>query len=305
MRTPAVSVVIATRNYGQYLAEALRSVLDQTWRDLEVLVIDDGSTDDTPAIVRPFLADPRVRYHRTDGLGQSRAKNLGIQLSRAPLIAFLDGDDAWAPNKLALQVPLFDATTVGIVYSRRSMMDDNGNELTTPTARLVHGYIYDHLLERNPICFSSVVVRRAVFEAVGVFDPNLSLAIDYDLWLRVARHFEFDFVDLPLVRYRTGHANLSSRITQRIATVLAILRRSLSRWRNAESASRSAQAEAWGSTYRTMAFVVRDRKPLAAVAWYCRAAGHDRRFVATSRAIAATFIRGMRRFLGVSPIRKG
>ena len=90
---PAVSVVVATRNYGCYVAGALRSVLEQTWLDLEVVVIDDGSTDDTPHVVQRFLNDPRVHYHRTDGLGQSRAKNLGIQLSRAPLVAFLDGDD--------------------------------------------------------------------------------------------------------------------------------------------------------------------------------------------------------------------
>src|SRR5215208_6407496 len=96
---PAVSVVVATRNYGRYVAGALRSVLGQTWGDLEVVVIDDGSTDDTYQIVEPFRTDPRVRYHRTDGLGQSRAKNLGVQLSRAPLVAFLDGDDEWLPSK--------------------------------------------------------------------------------------------------------------------------------------------------------------------------------------------------------------
>ena len=86
---PAVSVVVATRNYGRYLAGAVRSVLAQTFTDLEVIVIDDGSTDDTPEVVRRFLADPRVRSHRTDGLGQPRAKNLGIQLSHVPLVVSL------------------------------------------------------------------------------------------------------------------------------------------------------------------------------------------------------------------------
>ena len=81
---PAVSVVVATRNYGRYLAGAVRSVLEQTFADLEVVVVDDGSTDDTPDVVRPLLADPRVRYLRTDGLGQSRAKNLGVLQARGP-----------------------------------------------------------------------------------------------------------------------------------------------------------------------------------------------------------------------------
>jgi glycosyltransferase involved in cell wall biosynthesis len=297
MQTPAVSIVIATRNYGQYLAVALRTVLDQTWHNLEVLVIDDGSTDNTPEVVRPFLVDSRIRYHRTDGLGQSRAKNLGIQLSRAPFIAFLDGDDEWLPTKLERQMPLFDDPCVGVVYSRRKLMDEAGDDLPTPEAQFARGQIYDHLLVRNPVCFSSVVVRRVVFESVGMFDPALPLAIDYDLWLRVARHFEFDFVDESLVRYRTGHANLSSRIVERITVVLAILQRSLVRRGNSASADLVAVGEAWSSTCRTMGFVLRDFKPVAASAWYLRAANHDRSYFAALRAIAAILIRSVRRYV--------
>ncbi|HKB04906.1 MAG TPA: glycosyltransferase [Gemmataceae bacterium] len=295
---PVVSVVVATRNYGRYLAGALRSVLDQTWPDLEVVVIDDGSTDDTPEAVRPFLTDPRVRYHRTDGLGQSRAKNLGIQLSRAPLVAFLDGDDEWLPTKVERQLPMFDNPAVGVVYSRRTVIDADGHDLPTPAGALVRGQVYDDLLVRNPVCFSSVVVRRSVFDAVGPFDPALPLSIDYDLWLRVARHFEFDYVDEPLVRYRTGHGNLSSRIAERLTAVLSILRRSLIRRRNQEVAGRGAQAEAWGSTCRTMGFVLREQAPAAAAAWYVRAARYDRRWRATLQSTAAACLRtvaGLRR----------
>src|SRR6478672_6198857 len=230
---PAVSVVVATRNYGRYLAGAVRSVLDQTFADLEVIVIDDGSTDDTPDVIRPFLADPRVRHHRTDGLGQSRAKNLGILQARGPFVAFLDGDDEWLPTKLERQLPLFADPAVGVVYARRTLMDADGRDQPTPPATLARGHIYDTLLVQNPVCFSSVVVRKAVFEAVGLFDPALPLAIDYDLWLRVARHVAFDYVDEPLVRYRTGHANLSGRIAERLTAVLSVLRRSLERRGNA------------------------------------------------------------------------
>jgi glycosyltransferase involved in cell wall biosynthesis len=291
---PAVSVVVATRNYGRYLAGALRSVLDQTWRDLEVVVIDDGSADDTPDVVRPFRGDRRVRYHRTDGLGQPRAKNLGVQLSRAPLVAFLDGDDEWLPTKLARQLPLFDNPAVGVVYSRRTLMDAAGKELSTPLPTLVRGRVYDKLLVQNPVCFSSVVVRRAVFETVGLFDPALPLSIDYDLWLRVARHFEFGYIDQPLVRYRTGHANLSSWLAERLTAVLSILRRSLVRRQNEDTADRTAQASAWGSTCRTMGFVLRGARPSEAAGWYVRAARHDGRWGQTLRAILAT---GLRRAL--------
>lgn len=291
---PAVSVVIATRNYGLYLAGALRSALGQTLTDLEAVVIDDGSTDDTPAVVEPFLADPRVRYHRTDGLGQPRAKNLGVQLARAPLVAFLDGDDEWLPAKLERQVPLFADPTVGVVYAGRTLMDPAGRDLPTPATEFARGRVYDTLLVRNPVCFSSVVVRRAVFESVGLFDPGLPLAIDYDLWLRAARHWDFDYVDEPLVRYRTGHANLSSRLTERLTAVLGILRRSLVRRRNAEAADPVAVAEAFGSTCRTMGYVLREPRPLASAGWYARAARHDGRWVASVKAIAGGFVRRKR-----------
>jgi glycosyltransferase involved in cell wall biosynthesis len=289
-QVPAVSVVIATRNYGHYLAGAIHSVLKQTVSDLEVIVVDDGSTDDTADVIRPFLVDSRVRYLRTDGLGQSRAKNLGILQARGPLVAFLDGDDEWLPTKLERQLPQFAEPTIGVVYSRRTLMDSAGRELRASPATLARGNIYDIMLVQNPICFSSVVVRKEVFEAVGLFDPTLPLAIDYDLWLRVARHFAFDYVDEPLVRYRTGHANLSSRITERLAGVLAILRRSLGRRRNAETADSTAQGEAWGSTCRTMAFVLRKKQPLAAAGWYVRAARYDRRWNQTARSILGGLI---------------
>ncbi len=288
---PAVSVVIATRNYGKYLAGAIRSVLEQTWTDLELIVIDDGSTDDTPRVVREFNGDLRMRYIRVDGLGQSRAKNLGILLSASDLIAFLDGDDEWLPTKLERQLPLFVDADVGVVYSHRVTMDECGHDFERATSPLVRGRIYDDLLRANPICFSSVIVRRYALEAIGMFDPNLSLAIDYDLWLRVARHVEFDFVDTPLVRYRTGHANLSRQITERIASVLSILSRSLLVRGNANIADKSAQAEAWGSTCRTMGYVLRSENAVRAAAWYWRAARHDRKWFASLKSILRGLIR--------------
>jgi glycosyltransferase involved in cell wall biosynthesis len=290
-RIPAVSVVVATRNYGRYLPAALGSVLGQTWADLEAVVIDDGSTDDTPAAVRPFLTDQRVRYHCTDGLGQSRAKNLGIQLARAPLVAFLDGDDEWLPTKLERQLTLFPNSAVGVAYTRRMLMDTDGNDLRTPSGMFARGRVYDALLAQNFVCFSSVVVRREVFEAVGLFDPTLPLAIDYDLWLRVARHFEFDYVDEALVRYRTGHANLSSRVAERIAAVLSILRRSLVRRGNRDVADPAAQAGAWASTCRTMGYVVREREPRAAATWYARAARHDGRWSESVKSVLGGLVR--------------
>jgi O-antigen/teichoic acid export membrane protein/GT2 family glycosyltransferase len=226
--SPSVSVVIATHNYGRYLGAALDSALGQTFRNTEIIIVDDGSTDDTSAVVQAYCADERVTYHRLDRQGQPRAKNFGIRMSCAPLIAFLDADDIWLLDKLERQVPLFDADPdVGMVYSRRLVMDAEGWELEYKQPQLYRGWVLPRIFRSNFVCFSSSVVRRSVFEAVGGFDESIGLAIDYDLWLRVALHYRIDYVDAPLVRYRTGHASLSRQKRERVMTAQEIVRRFL------------------------------------------------------------------------------
>lgn len=232
---PHVSVVIATHNYGRFLAGALESVLGQTLAALEVIVVDDGSTDDTPAVIAPYLCDPRLRWHPTSHRGQPAAKNAGIRLARAPLIAFLDGDDLWLPTKLERQVALFRAhPELGVVYSRRLLIDEEGWELEYAQPPCYRGRVLPQIFWRNFICFSSSVVRREVFDRVGLFDEHLALAIDYDLWLRAARHYPFDYVDEPLVKYRTGHANLSRRKLERVRTAGLIMKRFLDTYKGRE-----------------------------------------------------------------------
>jgi len=283
---PRVSVIVATRDYGRYLAETLASVIAQTFTDWELLIVDDGSRDHTPAVIAPFLSDPRIRCVRSDGLGQSRAKNLGIRMTHAPLVAFLDGDDWWLPTKLEQQVRLFEQQPdVGVVYSRRHLVNEAGEPIGERTADFHRGMVYPRMLLTNFVCFSSAMVRRDVFEHVGVFDERLDLAVDYDLWLRVAKHWEFDYVDEALVNYRTGHGNLSKRIGERIATVFAIMRRSLQRRGGEALLPAAVQRDAWGSTCRTMAYVERANRPAEAIVWYWHAAMLDRRWLASARAI--------------------
>lgn len=281
-----VSVVIATRDYGHYLADALRSVQRQTFTSWDLLVIDDGSRDHTADTVRPFLTDRRIRYIRSDTLGQSRAKNLGLRLSRSPLISYLDGDDVWLPTKLERQVRLLQTEKhLGVVFCRRFLIDPDGLIRPSVHEECPRGMIFDEMLQNNFACFSSVMVRREVLEHVGAFDNQLELAIDYDLWLRVARSYAFDYIDEALVKYRMGHANLSSRLSERITSVLSTMRRCLFRRSFADKTPRAAQREAWGSTSRAMAFISREKQPVQAVRWYLRAAVHDRRWVETARAL--------------------
>jgi len=268
-----VSIVMAAKNYARFLPEAVESVIAQTFTEWELLIIDDGSTDATPDVVRPFLADPRIRYIRADRLGQSRAKNLGIRLARGEFIAFLDADDAWEAAKLEKQIALFEGRPeVGVIYSRRSLMDESGRPLPqSRSATLPRGRVLARMFVQNHVCFSSAVVRRVVFGHVGAFDPEWDLAIDFDLWLRVAGHYEFDYVDEELMRYRTGHGNLSKKLADRVETALSIMHRAETRRGIAGEIPAAAIAEAHASTCRTLAYVMRASEPWTAARWYLRA----------------------------------
>ncbi len=269
---PHVSVVIATYNYGRFLAGAVESVLGQTFGDFEVIVVDDGSTDETSAVIAPYLRDSRLHWCPTPHQGQPAAKNTGIRLARAPLIAFLDGDDIWLPAKLECQIALFRAQPqLGVVYSRRRLIDEEGWELEYTQPPCYRGMVLPQIFWRNFVCFSSSVVRRQVFDEVGLFDENLALAIDYDLWLRVARRYPFDYVDEPLVKYRTGHANLSRRKLERVRTAGFILHRFLD-----TAGGRKALDPAW--VRRTLAEHCCDMGSALTgpgrALWYLRALGY-------------------------------
>ena len=293
---PAVSVVMAAKNYARFLPEAVESVFAQTVTDWELVVIDDGSTDHTPDAVRPFLRDPRVRYFRSDALGQPRAKNLGIALSRGPLVAFLDADDAWAATKLEKQLAVFAAKPeVGVVFCRRSLMDEGG--LPVPAkgeTKPLRGFVLADLFAQNFVCFSSAVVKREVFSHVGRFDPLWDLAIDYDLWLRVAKHHTFDFVDEELVRYRTGHGNLSKKLRDRVDTALSIMHRAESRYAVGDRVPAEVIADGYASTCQTIGFVMRASEPSTSLKWYLRALRWPARRVISLKGLIAGALAALR-----------
>lgn len=286
--TPRVSVVMAAKDYARYLPMAVESVFAQTVVDWELVIVDDGSSDDTPNVVKPFLADPRVKSVRSDKLGQSRAKNLGIRLSRGDTIAFLDADDAWKPTKLEKQLALL-RDDVGVVFSGRELIDETGTPLAKqPTANPPTGRVLDKLFVQNFVCFSSALVRREVFDHVGGFDPLFDLAIDYELWLRVAKHHAFAFVPESLVLYRTGHGNLSRKISDRVATAFSI------KHRHREAIAPDAFAEGCASTARTMGWVMRNAEPRTAIGWYLRALRWPHRRTDSLKGLVATVIKNFR-----------
>jgi len=206
---PIVSVVTATYNYGHFLGDAVDSVRAQTLGDFELIVVDDGSTDNTPDVIKPYLTDSRIEYHRVGHVGVTKAKNFGIRRARGRFVAFLDSDDAWLPGKLERQVEVLDsAPGVGAVYTRRFYFDCKGNSLGIDDRPFYRGNIVEQLFLDNFICYSTVMVRRAVLDEVGIMDEAIFHPSDYDLWLRIALRYRFEYIDEPLVRYRS-HPGIS------------------------------------------------------------------------------------------------
>ncbi len=289
---PHVSVLMAAKNYARFIPQAIESTLAQSVDDWELVIVDDGSTDATPQVVKPFLNDPRIRYFRSDSLGQSRAKNLCYRLSRGEYLAYLDADDAWAPAKLARQLELFAANPkLGVCSTGRWLMDEKGTIQESrdrkgveqkPERSLAVAALSEIFL-KNSICFSSVMVRRGVFESVGAFDPEFDLSIDYDLWLRVAPHFEFAAIDEPLVYYRTGHGNLSQKLCDRVGTAEAIKARCIRRNELPSGVIR----EGYSSTFNSLAYVLRKSEPRESLRWSARALAWGGQKIISLKGIAA------------------
>ena len=267
-----VSVVIATYNMAKYLPIAVRSALAQTYSNIEIHVVDDGSTDNTRDVMREFENDPRVIYHWQENQGQARAKNKGILESRGEYVAFLDADDMWLPEKLEKQIPLLEASErTGVVYSMFSCMDADGNPIPTGPRPLHRQRITGPLLIDNFVGFNTTVVRRRCFEELGAFDESLPMGIDYALWLRFSTRYEFDYVAEPLVYYRVWPGQMSTNFKRRYECAERIMTDFLAS--NPGAVDRATIQEAWAHTYagRGHCFRVVENDKLRALRDFARA----------------------------------
>ncbi len=192
-----VSVVIPAHNYAHYLPGAIASVLAQTHRALEVIIVDDGSTDDTRAVVAKDR-DPRVRYLWQQNAGLSAARNTGIHAARMPFVAFLDADDCWLPDLLTAVVGQFVlmAPEFALVATNCARIDADGNpvEMRRFSEELDRELTARDFVLRNRPLSSSIVVRRDVFVRHGGFDTSLRSSEDRDMWIRLAMQHRFFFL---------------------------------------------------------------------------------------------------------------
>lgn len=220
--SPAVTVIVPTRDRACYLGEAIGSVLGQTFADLELLVIDDGSTDDTRGVVGA-IDDGRVRYMHQESSGISAALNRGLRSARGRYVARLDSDDVWTPDMLATLVPVLEShPEVGVAYARGQAMDANGRVLPNLQGlpERFPGDSLRSLVYDDATCNVALVARRECFERAGLYDEELLSSEDWDMWLRVARHYRFTFVDKVLARIRWHEGNLTGPGSPRFAEVL-------------------------------------------------------------------------------------
>ncbi|NCC91672.1 MAG: glycosyltransferase family 2 protein [Opitutae bacterium] len=289
---PLVSVVVTAYNYGRYVRAAVASVLAQTYDNLEILVVDDGSTDDTPSILAEYARAGRIRYLRQDNAGQARAKNRGIAESRGRLVAFLDADDQWLPRKIEKQVPLFADARVGVVCSKRAIiLADDSLFPNPPHTRLQRGDVLGPVFARNFVPFSTAVVRRSCFDQVGVFDESLGMGIDYDLWIRMAARWHFDFVDEELALYRYGHGQMSRNVAKRVESNWRIIRKTLDDPALAGRIARKYVRQAFAETLCVEAECKNaDGRKLAAAGRYLKAARAMPARYQTWAALAKLFI---------------
>lgn len=209
---PKVSVVIPAHNYGRLIGETLRSVLSQTFVDLEAIVVDDGSTDNTKDIVRG-INDSRIRYIYQENQGLAAARNTGIKAGSGEYLAFVDADDLWMPEKLDRQLSvLCDRADVGLVYGSYMVIDENGKVLVTRNAGEVPYPLLPSLVRTNLVAGSATtsVVRRRCFDYAGLFDETLRACEDWDMWLRIACHAQFAAVQEPIAKLRLHSSNMTS-----------------------------------------------------------------------------------------------
>lgn len=210
---PRLSIVIASYNHASFVQDSLRSVLQQDFQDFEILVTDDGSTDGTPDQVRA-VRDPRIALRvLPENLGACIAMNDAIRFARGEYIAVLNSDDVFLPGKLSRQVAFLDAHPhIGAVFGYPAFIDERGQRFDDATHKdhavfHVHNrprhewlrHFFDH---GNALCHPTVMIRRSVYEAVGLYDARLAQVPDLDMWMRVCRHVDIHVLPEPLTGFR-------------------------------------------------------------------------------------------------------
>lgn len=249
LNQPLVSVNIATYNRGGFLAEAIESVLAQTYTNWELVIVDDASTDNTREVVDSYLKDPRIKYFRNEtNLNISLTRNRGLKESQGEFIAVLDSDDIWCDkDKLKKQVEFLENNPDhALVGTGVIKIDKNGREMSRYLNPLTDKTIRVKILSQNAFAHSSLMYRREAVLALGGYDPAINGIEDYDLWLKIGSRWQFANLPDYALKYRVHGSNISLTDRKRLMRInidlikknkriypryrLALLRRLLRLW---------------------------------------------------------------------------
>lgn len=227
-----VSVIIPTYNPKEHLIETLLSVLNQTYSSLEIVIVDDGSSIDTAAFIKPYISSHAVRYIGRENGGTAAARNTGINNSTGEYIAFLDHDDIWLPDKIALQVEALDRNpSCGLTYCNFQILDEQTGSLIDPRRQGEGGCMFEKFLYRNFITTASqIMVRRSCFDQLGLFDESLPIVDDYDFYLRLSRCYDINYDSRVLTHWRSHQFNTSKNYEKTQLGRIKVKEAALNRW---------------------------------------------------------------------------
>jgi glycosyltransferase involved in cell wall biosynthesis len=205
-----VSVIIPTYNREKFISRAIQSALDQTYKNIEIIVIDDGSTDHTRYVISGFKE--KVKYFYQEHKGISAARNYGILQAQGTYIAFLDSDDEWLPEKLEAQVNILEQNpNIGIVHNKLVILNEKREKIGMKPKRDSGNTLRELLEEGGDLPTSSVITRRECFTKVGVFDESLPTMEDFEMWLRIARYYDIHEIRDKYLGYSHRHEGQITR----------------------------------------------------------------------------------------------
>lgn len=229
---PLVSAIIPTYNHATYVIEAVESVLAQTHKNIEIIVVDDGSSDNTRDVLAPYM--PRIRYIYQQNQGLSAARNAGIRNAGGSYVAFLDADDVWLPEKISSQVAdIVRHDRCGLITCGCYFCDEDlkvVSQVLPPSCPDKDAFM-KAMVRKNVVGGGSVaLVRKECFDRVGYFDSGLSASEDWDMWIRIGRHYEVRFIDRPLMKRRDVRSSMSAAINsdRMLKNELLVLRNAFS-----------------------------------------------------------------------------
>lgn len=224
-------------NSAKFLPDSIESILSQTYQPYEIIIVDDGSTDNTKEVISRFIQ--RIKYIRLEqNRGAPAARNIGIQSAQGKYIAFIDADDIWMPEKLQVNVEYLEThSEVGMIYSKHINIDEEGNFFSDASKKqLPSGNIFLRLFsQENFIVTPSVVIREEIFKTIGLFDEQLFNCQDWDMWLRIAFYFPVAGINKPLLKCRRNPRSLSKNRNNVLKYQKAVIDKMYNEFKNKEN----------------------------------------------------------------------